>query len=117
MKKEFDLEAFINDCPRELQEKARQCKTRQELLELAAEEDIEIPMEALENVSGGCGSDESKPKEDATLKGNCPDCGGDLTFEYSDFNIHGLIGCVLVSSCKKSGIKYYRKSDWNYWIK
>ena len=30
-----------------LQEKARQCKTKDELLQLAADEDVEIPMEAL----------------------------------------------------------------------
>ena len=50
------FEEYIKDLPPELQEKARQCKTKQELLELAADEDMEIPDDALEMVAGGCTS-------------------------------------------------------------
>ena len=56
MTNEFNLEEYIKDYSPELQEKARQCKTKEELLELAADEDMEIPMDALEGVAGGCTS-------------------------------------------------------------
>ena len=56
MTNEFNLEEYIKDLSPELQEKARQCKTKDELMQLAAEEDVEIPMEALEGVAGGCTS-------------------------------------------------------------
>ncbi|WP_028510516.1 Nif11-like leader peptide family natural product precursor [Ruminococcus sp. NK3A76] len=56
MTNEFNLEEYIKDLSPELQEKARQCKTKDELIQLAAEEDVEIPMEALEGVAGGCTS-------------------------------------------------------------
>ena len=65
MANEFNIEEYIKDLTPEQQEKARACKTKQELLQLAAEEDIEIPMEALESVAGGCGT---------SLK-NCPQGG------------------------------------------
>ena len=54
MTNEFNLEEYIKDLSPELQEKARACKTNNELLELAADEDMEIPMDALEGVAGGC---------------------------------------------------------------
>ena len=46
-----------------LQEKARQCKTKDELLELAADEDMEIPDDALEAVAGGCSSGGGEPMD------------------------------------------------------
>ena len=57
MNYDFDFEEYIKDLSPELQEKARACKTKDELLELAADEDMEIPMEALEAVAGGCTSE------------------------------------------------------------
>ena len=56
-----NFEKYIKDLSPELQEKARQCKTKDELLQLAADEDMEIPMDALESVAGGCGTSE-KPE-------------------------------------------------------
>ena len=50
-----NFEKYIKDLSPEMQEKARACKTKDELLELAADEDMEIPMDALESVAGGCG--------------------------------------------------------------
>ena len=59
MTNEFNLEEYIKDLSPELQEKARACKTKDELLELAADEDMEIPEDALEMVAGGnCGGHE-----------------------------------------------------------
>ena len=111
------FEEYIKDLSPELQEKARQCKTKQELLELAADEDMEIPMDVLEDVAGGCGSEDKSSTDSNVFKGECPDCGGDLVFVKSDFNVYGLIGCVIISKCEKSGQMYCRKSDWNYWKK
>ena len=48
------FEEYIKDLSPELQEKARQCKTKDELMQLVADEDLEIPMDALEGVAGGC---------------------------------------------------------------
>ena len=82
MTNEFNLEEYIKDLSPELQEKARACKTKNELLELAADEDMEIPDDALEMVAGGyiihretvscpkCG--QVYPKD----LGECPNCSG-----------------------------------------
>ena len=58
MTNEFNLEEYIKDVSPELQEKAKACSTKEELLQLAADEDLEIPMDALEGVAGGCGGHE-----------------------------------------------------------
>ncbi|MBR1383789.1 MAG: hypothetical protein IJ555_08275 [Ruminococcus sp.] len=58
----FNIEDYINeiDLSPELEEKARQCSTASELLELAAEENIELSDDALEAVAGGgCGSEKT----------------------------------------------------------
>ena len=65
MTNEFNLEEYIKDLSPEQQEKAKACKTKEELIQLAAEEDVEIPMEALKNVAGGC----------ATFEYYCGSCG------------------------------------------
>ena len=59
MSKNFNVEDYIKDLAPELQEKARQCKNMDELMELAGEEGVELSDEALANVSGGCGSSSS----------------------------------------------------------
>ena len=43
------------DLSPELEQKARQCNTASELMQLAADNDIELPVDALEGVAGGCG--------------------------------------------------------------
>ena len=73
MTNEFNLEEYIKDLSPEQQEKAKACKTKEELIQLAAEEDVEIPMEALENVAGGC----------ATFEYYCESCGS-TDFYYED---------------------------------
>ena len=50
------LEKYIKDLSPELQEKARQCKTKEELNAFITENNLELPEEALELVSGGCGT-------------------------------------------------------------
>ena len=51
----YNLDDYIKDMDLspELENKARLCKTGDELLDLAAEHDVELPMEALDVVSGG----------------------------------------------------------------
>ena len=39
----------------ELKEKAKQCKTMEELTALAAKEGIELPDEVVDQIAGGCG--------------------------------------------------------------
>ena len=79
----FNIEEYIKDLTPEQQEKAKACKTKEELIQLAAEEDVEIPMEALENVAGGCDTTELY----------CRSCGStSIAFEYN-----------LGHSCAKCG--------------
>ncbi len=49
------FEEYLKDLSPELQEKARECKTVEELNEFIADNDLEIPEDALELVAGGCG--------------------------------------------------------------
>ena len=48
------LEKSISGLSPELQEKARACQSMNELLELIAENDVELSDDALEAVAGGC---------------------------------------------------------------
>ena len=43
----------VNDLSPELQEKARACRTPEDLFKLAKDEGIEIPDEQLDGISGG----------------------------------------------------------------
>ena len=47
------FEKYIKDLSPELQEKARACKTKEELDAFIAENDLEMPEEVLEMVAGG----------------------------------------------------------------
>ena len=47
------LESYLKDLSPELQQKARECETVEELNAFLAENDIELPEDALEMVSGG----------------------------------------------------------------
>ena len=52
---------YLKDLSPELQEKAKDIKTQEELLEFLSDNDIEIPEDALDAVSGGngCGNSEN----------------------------------------------------------
>ncbi|SEK82176.1 hypothetical protein SAMN02910353_01354 [Ruminococcus sp. YRD2003] len=63
-----DIEKYIGGLDPVLQGKARQCKTKEELSAFIADNDLELPEDALELVSGGCGT--STPK-----KPYCKYCG------------------------------------------
>ena len=68
-----------------MQEKARACKTKEELNAFIADNDLELPEDALELVSGGCGT--STPK-----KPYCKYCGaeaeGNTTIDLTP-SLHG----------------------------
>ena len=64
------FEKYIEGLSPELQEKARACKTKEELSAFIADNDLELPEDALELVSGGCGT--STPK-----KSYCKYCGAE----------------------------------------
>ena len=53
----INIDDYIKDMDLspELEEKARACNTASELMQLAAENDLELPTDALEDVAGGCG--------------------------------------------------------------
>ena len=82
------LNKYINYLPEGLKQKARDCKTTDEIMELIADNDIELPEDILDNVAGGCGSgyqcpsckkmNLSKLENDKVLfshKFQCNDCG------------------------------------------
>lgn len=80
----IDFEKYVKDLSPELQEKAKACKTPEELMKLADENDIELTQEALKQVSGGCGRsvcDKCGSKLEVSIEGNppisykiCPKC-------------------------------------------
>ena len=51
---------YLKDLPPELQEKAKDIKTREELTAFLSDNDVELPEDALEAVSGGCDSEVCK---------------------------------------------------------
>ena len=58
-----DIEKIISELPAELQEKARACKSIEEFNTFVAENNIELPTDALEYVAGGCGTSSKKNVE------------------------------------------------------
>ena len=83
------FEEYLKDLSPELQEKARECKTVEELNEFIADNDLEIPEDALELVAGGCGDNELK----------CPYCGStDIGSE--PVNLHGTR--LFCRTCQKT---------------
>ena len=69
-------------------EKARGCKTSEELLKLAQEENVELTEEQLAAVSGGCGSTQKQ----------CPYCGSsNIESDRAD------ISSFLTYHCKDCG--------------
>ena len=105
MTNEFNLEEYIKDLSPELQEKARACKTKDELMQLAAENGLEIPEEALEGVAGGCTSKGCEHSFQETERiGMLPYMGSnDKHIMYNGKVVNGLITKV----CSKCGETHY----------
>ena len=98
---------YLKDLPPELQEKAKDIKTNEELLEFLSDNDVELPEEALENVSGGCYV-KQKYVAGKLFERECPDCGGDLL--YKD-NVQSN-GYRTRAQCPNSGILYWRLEEY-----
>ena len=101
---------YLKDLPPELQEKAKNIKTMEELNEFLSENDIELPEDALEAVSGGCG--EPWFYEEGTIfRGCCPDCGGDLEYVRSEPTYD--YRTRTVARCLKTKVQYvYMYDEW-----
>ena len=91
MANEFDHEKYLKDLSPELQEKARRCKTKEELNAFIAENDLELPEEALEMVSGGCGG-----------KLYCKDCGSEKIGKTTQWSTYETLYYCM--DCKKKNI-------------
>ena len=105
MTNEFNLEEYIKDLSPELQEKARQCKTKNDLMQLVADEDLEMPMDALEGVAGGCTSEGCEHSFQETGRiGMLPYLGSnDKHIMYNGKVVNSLITKV----CSKCGGTHY----------
>ena len=77
-----NFEKYIEGLSPELQERARACKTKEELNDFIADNDLELPEDALELVSGGlggCDPNAGQETADIVIEGAfCPDCGAEL---------------------------------------
>ena len=114
----FDYEEYLKDLSPELQEKARLCKTKEELNAFIAENDIELPEDALELVAGGCGTTTCDHKSRATIeeysgitekgarsgpfnksywikKDKCASCGGDVKYWGTEISIGVNLLCII----------------------
>lgn len=94
MKKEL-----LSGLTKEQIDKARKCKTNDELLALAKEEGVVLNDEQLAAVSGGFCSD-------TTVSSTCPNCGAEVSKEvYNDSC------CVVVAEfkCPKCGHKWTQR--------
>ena len=56
-----ELEKLLSELSPELQQKARECKTQEELNDLIADNDLELPDEVLDMVAGGAGCNKGTP--------------------------------------------------------
>ena len=97
---------YLKDLPPELQEKAKDLKTQEELLEFLSDNDVELPEDALEAVSGGCSVENDYPAG-TVFKGACPDCGGDLVY-HDNCVVSSYEGNCVRAHCKQTGVLYFR---------
>ena len=77
---DFNMNDLLKSLPAEMQEKANACKNAEELLQFADENNIELPADALDAVSGGCGGSDSGPEY------HCPNCGNEDGDTFSVFD-------------------------------
>ena len=75
------INKYIEGLSPELQEKARKCKTKDELNEFIRDNELELPEEALELVAGGCTkTSEVYKRGDLVAGAVCPECKGQLYY-------------------------------------
>ena len=90
-----ELQKFLDDLSPELQQKARECKTQEEFNDFFSENDIELPDEILDAVSGGCNI--FGVSESATI---CP-MGGKHEFEYLYYDSGHSCKYYRCTKCKE----------------
>jgi len=81
--KNNDIEKYITELSPELQEKARQCKNKDELNKLLADNDVELSEDALAAVAGGLlfwGSYDENLHQGDQVNEICPGCGQNLYY-------------------------------------
>ena len=96
------LNKYINYLPEGLKQKARDCKTTDEIMELIADNDIELPDEILTIVSGGegsCNENRVLRERGSLLEYDCPRCQNRLKYWDQNF-IDGVRGYCDNPVCK-----------------
>ena len=122
-----NFEKYIEGLSPELQEKARACKTKEELNAFLAENELELPEDALDVVAGGCGTSTCDHKSRSTIeeykgitvkgamsgpfnsgywikKDKCASCGGDVRYWGTQLTI-GINMLSMISKEKYEDIK------------
>ena len=113
--KNNELEKYISELSPEMQEKARQCKTKEELNAMLAENDVELSEDALSAVAGGCSASGSYYKQGDLVTEDsialCPACGSLLY--YWDVCAYEK-GCSYITRmyCKNSSCSSYNNGLW-----
>ena len=98
----INFKDYIKDLSPELQEKAKACKTTDELLKLADENDIEIPGDVLETVSGGLFCDHNCASDGHDFFGATEE----IIVEDPKVTFH-LLGAKVCRTCRYCGFKKY----------
>ena len=111
MKKE-ELEKYIGDLSPEMQEKARECKTTEELQTLLAENDVELSEDALSAVAGGCSKSSVHFNKGDLVKGAvCPGCGSTLYY-WDMCNSEKGYANILRMYCNNPSCSSYNNGLW-----
>ena len=111
----INIEDYMKDLSPELQEKARACKDKNELMELAAENDIELSEDALEAVAGGCFTEANN-----YFAYKCTKCGNKLERNGKQANGYDKWALAIFYECSNPNcrqmyyIAYMPNSDVTY---
>ena len=97
---------YLKNLSPELQEKARDINTQEELMEFLSDNDVELPEDALEAVSGGCGSGKCE-HENATERESFDALNADI-------NCWGFFRCLYCSKCGSTVYQFRRSDGANY---
>ena len=92
----MNLDKYIMELSPELQEKARQCGSIDELIALAEKENVVLPDEAMQAIAGG-----DKHRLKHCGKVSCPKCGS------TNISIVKVYGSEKLCRCNDCGNKFY----------
>ena len=113
----MNIESYIKDLPPELQAKARACKNYDELIKIAEADNIELPDEALDMISGGSFICDNIFAEQAAPKGNiCPKCKSTHIKLVASDSVSSSSGSFIPYEryrCTNCGTKLKKKSGGN----